>query len=146
MNVLKDLLPPALAFYFNKPASPVRSSDTCFRIERLIDPNCNGKRLTIGITTRSNPYNALSNQGIRLGKDEPIKHLVSFVRTNNALLYVFENNTFLTLTKNSTTNKIVYSLETPETKFSKEIDDDILRMYKTIDMESTQLDAIVELR
>ena len=121
--------------------------DNCFTIDRLIDADCvDGKTLTIGINGKDNPDNILSKQGIRLGQDGNIKRLVSFIKADNGLVYNFEDNTRLTLTKNDKTNKIMYSFETPGKTVVKEIDDRIIGMYKTIGMSSSELDKIVELK
>ncbi len=121
--------------------------DNCFTIDRLIDANCvDGKTLTIGINGKDNPDNILSKQGIRLGQDGNIKRLVSFIRADNGLIYNFEDNTRLTLTKNDDKNKIIYSFEMPGKIVVKEIDDKIMELYKTIGMSSNELDRIAELK
>ena len=124
-----------------------RRYDNCFTIDRLIDADCiDGKTLAIGVNGRDKPENMLSKQGIRLGQDGDIKRLVSFVKADNALIYNFEDNTRLTMTKNDKTNKIMYSFETPGKTVVKEMDDRIVRMYKTIGMSSEELDKIAELK
>ncbi len=120
--------------------------DNCFTIDRLIDADCAGKNLSIGVNSKVNPDNMLSHQGIRLGQDGEIKRLVSFVKADNALIYNFEENTRLTLSKDDTTNKIRYSFETPGKTIVKEMDDRVWKMYKTIGMSSSELDRISELK
>jgi hypothetical protein len=120
--------------------------ENCFTIDRLIDSDCSGKILTIGVNSNINPNNVLSHQGIRLGQDGDIKRLISFIKADNSLVYNFEDNTILTLTKNNTTNRITYSFEMPGKKVVKEMDDRIVSMYKTIGMASSELDKIVELK
>ena len=121
--------------------------DNCFTIDRLIDADCiDGKTLAIGVNGKDKPENMLSKQGIRLGQDGDIKRLVSFVKVDNGLVYNFEDNTRLTMTKNDKTNKIMYSFETPGKTVVKEMDDRIVRMYKTIGMSSSELDKIAELK
>jgi hypothetical protein len=120
--------------------------DNCFTIDRLIDADCAGKSLTIGVNSKVNPDNMLSHQGIRLGQDGEIKRLVSFVKADNSLIYNFEENTRLTLSKDDKTNKIQYSFETPGKAVVKEMDEKIWSMYKTIGMSSKELDKIVELK
>jgi hypothetical protein len=120
--------------------------DNCFTIDRLIDADCAGKNLSIGINSHVNPDNMLSHQGIRLGQDGEIKRLVSFVKADNALIYNFEENTRLTLAKDDKTSKIIYSFETPGKTVVKEMDDRVWKMYKTIGMSSKELDKIVELK
>ena len=124
-----------------------RRYDNCFTIDRLIDGNCvDGKTLAIGVNGNDNPDNILSKQGIRLGQDGDIKRLVSFIRADNGLVYNFEDNTRLTLTKDEKTNKIMYSFETPGKTVVKELDERIWKLYKTIGMSSSELDKIVELK
>jgi len=120
--------------------------DNCFIIDRLIDADCAGKNLSIGVNSKVNPDNMLSHQGIRLGQDGEIKRLVSFVKADNALIYNFEDNTRLTLTKDDKTNKIMYAFETPGKTVVKEMDNKIWSMYKTIGMSSKELDKIAELK
>jgi hypothetical protein len=124
-----------------------RRYDNCFTIDRLIDGDCvDGKTLAIGVNSHVNPDNMLSHQGIRLGQDGDIKRLVSFIRADNGLVYNFEDNTRLTLTKNENNNKIMYSFEMPGRTVVKEMDDRIMSMYKTIGMSSSELDRIAELK
>jgi hypothetical protein len=120
--------------------------DNCFTIDRLIDADCAGKNLSIGVNGHINPDNMLSHQGIRLGQDGEIKRLVSFVKADNALIYNFEENTRLTLTKDDKTNKIMYAFETPGKTVVKEMDSKVWSMYKTIGMSSKELDKIAELK
>lgn len=134
--------------WIDKPTTDIKHRyDNCFTIDRLIDANCtDGKTLTIGVNGKNNPENMVSSQGIRLGKDGDIKRLVSFIKVENGLVYNFEDSTRLTLTKNDKTNKIMYSFETPEKTVVKEMDEIIVKMYKTIEMSSSELDKIVELK
>jgi len=88
----------------------------------------------------------LSHQGIRFGQDGEIKRLVSFVKADNALIYNFEENTRLTLTKDNKTNKIMYAFETPGKTVVKEMDNKVWSMYKTIGLSSKELDKIAELK
>lgn len=123
-----------------------KGSNNCFTIDRLIDSNCDGKSLAIGVNGYINPNNILSHQGIRFGQDGEIKRLVSFIKADNALIYNFENNTRLTLTKDEKTQKIRYSFEIPGKSVVKEIDNKVWSMYKTIDLSSSELDKISELK
>ncbi len=123
-----------------------KSYENCFTIDRLIDADCAGKSLAIGIYNDIHRDNILSHQGIRLGQDGEIKRLVSFVKADNALIYTFEDNTRLTMSKNDKTNKIIYSFEMPGKTIVKQMDDRILSLYKTIGMSSYELDRISELK
>jgi hypothetical protein len=120
--------------------------DNCFTINRLIDADCSGKELSVGVNSKINPDSVLSHQGIRLGQDGDIKRLVSFVKADNSLIYNFEDNTRLTLTKNDINKKIMYSFEIPGKTVVKEMNDITWSMYKTIGMSSAELDRIAELK
>lgn len=118
----------------------------CFTIDRIIDADCNGHSLVIGVSSNVDPNNILSHQGIRYGKNGEIKRLTSFIRADNGLVYGFEDTQKLTLTKDNETKKIRYSYETPERTVVKEMDDYIVKMFKTISFHSKELDAIAELK
>lgn len=117
----------------------------CFTIDRIIDPDCDGKSLVIGVNPNISPINILSHQGIRYGNDGEIKHLTSFIRADNYLIYGFDDSKLI-LTKDIKTNKIMYSFETPEKTVVKEMDDIVVQKYKTISFKSKELDAIAELK
>lgn len=122
-----------------------RRYNNCFTIDRLIDTNCDGKILSVGVNGNIDYNNILSHQGIRLGQYGDIKRLVSCITTDNCIIYNFEDNTRLTLTKKDN-NKIIYSFEMPGKTVVKEMDERIVNMYKTIGMASTELDKMVELK
>lgn len=117
----------------------------CFIIDRLIDADCAGKVLSIGVSGNANPNNILSNQGIRWGQDGQIKRLVSCSKVDNGLIYEFEDNYRLILSKTDK-NKIIYSFLTDNNINVKEIEDKILNYWKIISMNSSELDRIVELK
>jgi hypothetical protein len=118
----------------------------CFTIDRIIDADCNGHSLVIGVNPNIDHNNILSHQGIRYGKDGEIKRLTSFIRADNGLVYSFEGTQKLTLTKDNETRKIRYSYETPENTVVKEMDDYIVKMFKPVAFHSKELDAIAELK
>lgn len=123
-----------------------RRYNNCFTIDRLIDANCDGEILSVGINNNNiDNKNILSHQGIRLGQYGDIKRLVSCIKNENCIVYNFEDNTRLTLTKKEN-NKIIYSFEMPGKTVVKEMDQRIVNMYKTIGMASTELDKMVELK
>ena len=115
-----------------------------FTIDRLIDGDCNGKTLTIGINGHNNPDNSLSYQGIRWGQDGQIKRLVSFSKTDDGLIYNFEDNYKLTL--NKINNKIIYSFEYENNLVVKEMPNIIIKSWKPISLTSTEFDKITELK
>lgn len=123
-----------------------KTDNNCFTIDRLIDADCNGKPLSIGVNSRVDPNNILSHQGIRFGNhNEPIKKLISFIKVDNGLVYEFEDNTRLTLTKNDKTGAIMYSFKTGDLYVTKEMTHILIKMYKTIEMSSNELDNIAEI-
>jgi hypothetical protein len=131
----------------NKTKEINRQYDNCFTIDRLIDADCvDGKTLTIGVNGREATDNILSKQGIRLGQDGDIKHLVSFVKADNGMSYEFENSTYLTLTQDPESKNVLYSYRTPDIMITKKMDDKIINMYKTIGLSSSELDTIAELK
>jgi hypothetical protein len=130
----------------NNSKSIDKSKNNYFIIDRLLDNDCNGKILSLGINGNSNPNNILGSQCIRIGDDGDINRLISFIKTDNNLVYNFENNVSLVLYKNNL-GKIIYSLKMGEDQvIVKEINETIIKMYKPISMASDELDAIVELQ
>ena len=79
-----------------KRASGVMKSNH-FIIDRIIDGDCLGKPLFIGVHKDPIKSNSISSQGIRLGEDGEIKRLISFRNESNKLIYTFEDNTGLNL-------------------------------------------------
>ncbi len=119
-----------------------RKVKNCFLIDRLIDPNCNGMEVYIGVNGHVNPNNILSNQGIRLGKHGEIKRLTSFIKVENGLLYTFEDNIKLAITKNDN-NEIIYSLNAyDDLNVTKKMNPRMIKLFKSIGMSSNELDKI----
>jgi hypothetical protein len=117
----------------------------CFTIDRLIDPDCGGKNLSLGVNGNVKPNNILSHQGIRWGHDGQIKRLVSFSKVDSGLIYNFEDNYRLTLNKTDK-NKIIYSFQTDNDVIVKEINERVITFWKPISMSSVELDRITELK
>jgi hypothetical protein len=122
-----------------------RRKANCFTIDRLIDGNCNGDTLSVGIHNKRNPSNVLSNQGIRYGQYGDIKSLESYIKTDNQIRYEFADNTTLTLSKTDA-NTVLYAFKSNDISVTKEMDNKILGMYKTIGLNSDALDKIAELK
>lgn len=117
-----------------------------FIIDRIIDADCDGKLLVVGIKGGDNLSNSLSKQGIRWGNTGQIKRLVSFVQLDkDGLVYNFEDDYRLTLTK-TTNNKIMYAFEMKDNVVIKEMNEAVMRSWKPISMSSTELDKICELK
>jgi len=112
-----------------------------FTIHRVIDPDCMGKVLSVGVNGYENP----NFQGIRLGDDSQIHKLVTFMKTENKLTYKFENNVIFTvyLTEKK---ELLYSLETDnESVEMKDIDNKVRQSWKTISITSNDLDELLQL-
>lgn len=120
---------------------------TCFTIDRILDADCKGKTLTIGVHSKGDPNLPLSHQGIRHGQHEPIKRLLEFKKGDDGkeLNYLFEDDTRLSLTK-AEKGELRYRLSGPSADVAKAMDPLLVRNFKAISMNSTELDAIAELR
>jgi hypothetical protein len=116
-----------------------------FTIDRLIDADCQGKVLSVGVINNVNSNSILNYQGIRWGEDGQIKRLISSVKINNGLIYIFEDNYTLTLNRNDK-NKIIYSFHTENDVIVKELDDKVVKYWKRISLNSSELDRIAELK
>ena len=104
-----------------------------FIIDRIIDGNCIGKPLFIGVHKYPIESNSVSSQGIRLGQDGEIKRLLSFKNAQSELTYRFEDNTSLLFSVKDGINTYTYISPT-QTVVNKKIDID---KYKTIGMDSS---------
>jgi hypothetical protein len=120
--------------------SELRKKNT-FTIHRVIDGNCVGKVLSIGV----NGFENLNFQGIRLGDEDTIHKLVTFTKSENQYKYEFENN--VTFTVYLTEKKeLLYSLEMDNVLVKmKDIDNKVRESWKTISMASTELDELLQL-
>jgi hypothetical protein len=118
-------------FFYNK-VSHTHLAAT-FRIDRIIDGSAenNMKPVTIGIIKNG-------QQGIRIGEyGEPINILKGFEKKENELQYKFENDVEMYLTR-KTDNAIEYEINSPYHKQKGYLRGE----YKTISMESSELDEI----
>lgn len=79
------------------------------KIDRLIDAEHN---IYIGIVGKkqSNPY---SSQAIRIGLDGKLRRLERFIELENNLIFEYEDNTLMTLSKKN--NEIIINVKEPET-------------------------------
>jgi hypothetical protein len=119
-------------------------------IERIIAANCDflpdsyeDKNILIGIIgTSKDEANPLAHQAIRLGTDEPCK-LVNFQEGITTLTYEFENNISLNIMRRE--DKIIYNIQTPDIHITREVDPILIKFYKPIGMDSTELDKINKL-
>lgn len=121
---------------------------THFLIERIIDADCQGKCLTIGVTSfKTMKPGKTTGQAIRWGNNTEgqIKYLQSFKKQENNLIYKFEDDTYLTISKVSD-NNVFYIYETPGIFIIKKINNELLNKFKTIDLDSNELDQFVNLK
>jgi len=118
-----------LSFFYQKPQVLAAT----FRIDRFIDGTSenNTKPIYVGITSGG-------QQGIRIGEvGEHINVLKSLEKKENELLYTFENNIALSLTRKED-NTIEYDINSPNHKQTGYFRGG----YKTISMASDELDEI----
>ena len=85
---------------------------------------------------KENPY---KTQVIRVNNG-PLKSLVSFTETNNSLIYDFEDNIKLQLTKRD--NNVVYHIKTNDIEYTNNIHPIVRKHWKTISLASNELDKI----
>jgi hypothetical protein len=113
-----------------------------FTIDRVVDPDCNGQVLSIGINGLKNS----NYQGIRLGEEGEIKKLLHFSKKDDKLEYEFEDNVKLSVYKTEKKG-LMYSLETPNKPIEiKDIDNKVQESWKTISMTSDELDELLQLK
>ncbi len=120
---------------------------TCFTIDRILDADCKGKTLVIGTHSSGDPNLPLSGQGIRHGQHEPIQRLLEFKKApdGKTLNYLFENNTRLSVMK-AEKGEVRYTYDDTSSSVAKAMDPLLVRNFKSIGMNSAELDAIAELR
>jgi hypothetical protein len=117
-----------------------------FLIDRILIANVEplkGKNIVVGVTGQHDPQNVLSHQGIRIA-DGSIQKLLSASKTQNGLSYDFEDNTKLVFMKKN--EGIVYSLQSFEHAIVGVMDPILISNYKTIGLNSEELDMIHELK
>ena len=98
------------------------------KTDRLIDAENN---IYIGIVSKkqSNPY---SSQAIRIGIDGKLKRLEKFIELDNNLIFEYEDNTTMTLSKKN--NDIIINVSEPNTSTNiiKPMDQITRKIYKDI--------------
>jgi hypothetical protein len=124
-----------------------------FTIDRTLDGDCLGKRLAVGVHTVADPDKPLSNQGIRLGDDGPIRRLLSMEKNDSPLTdrskklaYTFEDDTHLTIQKFKDDRGLQLYYKDPERSVLKKVDTWTLSLFKPISMNSAELDAIEQMK
>jgi len=105
-----------------------KQSFETLKTDRLIDAENN---ICIGIVSKkqSNPY---SSQAIRIGLYGKLKRLEKFIELDNNLIFEYEDNTTMTLSKKN--NDIIINVKEPETSTNiiKPMDLIIREVFKEI--------------
>lgn len=117
--------------------------DNMLIIERLIDADMvDGKELRIGVckTNNENSANPFGNQCLKIGKDLLFR-LKTFSQNDNTLIYRFEHDVILTIGKR-VDGTPYYNLKGEGYDITKPIQPLIGRIYKTIGMNSPELDKM----
>lgn len=121
-----------------------------FKIERIIAGNCDflaeckdaDRNIRVGIVTnKDDPLNPLGRQAIKIGDSDPFR-LHSFTATPEQITYIFDKNVQLSIMKRR--DSVIYSLKTADLDITREIDPTIRRLFKTIDMDSAEIDRMKE--
>lgn len=109
------------------------------KCDRLIDAE---NHIYVGIVCQNN-QNSLSGQAIRIGTGN-IKRLEQFIETPTQLIYEFETNTVMTLSKKD--NEVIVNISEPDTNvhLQKPMHTMVRTFSKEINWNSTELDKIVD--
>ncbi len=86
----------------------------------------------------NNPY---KSQVIRVNNG-PLKSLVNYTETSNSLIYDFEDNIKLQLTKRE--KDIVYHIKTEDIEHTSNMNPLVRQIWKTISLKSKELDKIAD--
>ena len=99
-------------------------------------------RIEVGVCgtvgKENNPY---KSQVIRINNG-PLKSLVNYTETHNSLIYDFEDNVKLQLTKRE--NDIVYHIKTEDIEHTSNMNPLVRQIWKTISLKSEELDKIAD--
>jgi hypothetical protein len=139
----------AFSEYLRAEQQLARIRPLTFTIDRTLDGDCLGKRLSVGVHTVADPEKPLSNQGIRLGDDGPIRRLLSMDQDQapaKKLAYTFEDNTHLTIQKFTDDRGLQLYYKDPERSVLKKVDTWVLSQFKPISMNSAELDTIEQMK
>jgi hypothetical protein len=107
------------------------------KVDRMI---CNEPhKIQVGFYPKGNEANPYKTQVIRVN-DEPLKALVSFVETPNALQYEFEDNVSFKLMKKE--DEVVYHIKTNDINYTGVVNEIVRNYWKDIAWNSKELDKI----
>jgi hypothetical protein len=125
------------AYYLLK-YSDNNSYSNSFTIDRIVDDDCMDNVLYIGVNG--------NGQGMRIGLFGKIKKLLHFEKDEDKLVYTFEDRHILTIHLTEKED-LMYSLESPKIKVEyKHIHNSIRYAWKTISLNSTELDELLKLK
>lgn len=98
------------------------------KFDRVIDGE---NQIIIGIISKKEP-NPFSSQAIQIGRNGNLKRLENFIQIQNCLIFEFESNTELTLSKRE--NDIIIYYKDPNTQIiiTKPMDIPIRKFFKPI--------------
>ena len=98
------------------------------KFDRVIDGE---NQIIIGIISKKEP-NPFSSQAIQIGRNGNLKRLENFIQIQNCLIFEFESNTELTLSKRE--NDIIIYFKDPDTQtiITKPMDIPIRKFFKPI--------------
>ncbi len=97
-------------------------------------------RIDVGVCgivgKENNPY---KTQVIRVNNGQ-LKSLVNYTETSNSLIYDFEDNIKLQLTKRE--NDIIYHIKTNDIEYTSNMNPVVRQIWKKISLKSEELDKI----
>lgn len=139
LNTTKQMEYALLEFLIKEAYPKKKKLGEYFSFERIIDGDCQGKAIIIGMT----PCGDSLCDGIRIGIGNPIARLVSqSVGPDGALTFNFEGNIQLIIHKGPMIDTIYYTLITSELRVQKPFTNG----YKTIVVAKSEFDKIAELK
>jgi hypothetical protein len=113
--------------------------ENCLKFDRILDDE---NQVYIGISSSDKYKNV---QVIRIGDSNNYNRLINFTEKENKLRYDFENNVTLILRKNeSNIHMKLFDLNNNKI-ISKRIESTIIKNFKPINFESSELDKIYNL-
>lgn len=109
-------------------SSNFNTYDESLKIDRLIDGE---NQIYIGIVSNIPPTNPYSSQAIRIG-DGKLKRLEKFIETQNNLIFEYEDNTSMVLSKRE--NDIIINIKEQDTNKTiiKPMDSIVREIFKPI--------------
>ncbi len=140
-SVICRVLPPVvigLGAYYLLNHSHNNLYSNRFTIDRIVDDDSMNNVLHIGVNG--------NGQGMRIGLLGKIKKLLHFEKDEDKLVYTFEDRHILTIHLTEK-NDLMYSLDSPKMKVEyKHIHNSIRYAWKTISLNSKDLDELLKLK